>query len=455
MGRIAELFEKKANGSITDEEKVELAQLKKEAETLTAEDTSENDDQNQNDDTQNDDEQDVEKEVDRLAQRLADSVTQKFGGFSNRMEKILDKFENGNSDTTVHSASDGYIFDKKLGKKVAVSELANQKVALPERKAAGKKVTEVSMKTVHFLQALIGKNVEKLQLLSEGTAADGGYLVPEEFANMIIEDARDQNIMRQISRPSITIQSDTFHLPSLASRPQAAWRNEKAVKNTSTVNFGENVFTPYSLAVIVGLSNELVADASLGVGSSIVNYVAGLMSTSVAEKEEQAFWVGSGSGQPSGVDGGVYTLRTVPAGLTDSSRADAIIQAFHRTPQGYRNRGVWVGNSGTWENISELKDSQGRYLLTDLANSPTQTLRGRPVYESNYLAGGTLLFGAFGDAYQIVDREGISVRVSDEATVAGSSAFEKNLTYVRVEKRVDAELVLPAAVTKVTGLGTP
>jgi HK97 family phage major capsid protein len=70
------------------------------------------------------------------------------------------------------------------------------------------------------------------------------------------------------------------------------------------------------------------------------------------------------------------------------------------------------------------------------------------------LAGGTLLFGDF-SYYQIVDREGVSVRISDEATVAGSSAFEKNLTFIRVEKRVDAELLLPAAVTKVTGLGTP
>jgi HK97 family phage major capsid protein len=109
---------------------------------------------------------------------------------------------------------------------------------------------------------------------------------------------------------------------------------------------------------------------------------------------------------------------------------------------------------GTWGEVGRLKDSQNRYLLTDLAGSPTQTLKGRPVYESNYLAGGTLLFGDF-SFYQIVDREGISVRVSDEATVAGSSAFEKNLTYVRVEKRVDAELLLPAAVTKVTGMGTP
>lgn len=449
MGRIAELFEKSVNGSITDEEKAELEQLKKEATGLAAEanEASKNKSVDKTD-------EDTEAEVDKLAQRLADSVTNSISGFSDRMEKVLGKIEeNGNHDADVAGQNVGYVYDAKLGKKVPVADLVSQKVVLDDRKAAGKRVTEVSMKTVHFLHALTTKNIEKLQLLSEGTAADGGYLVPEEFANLIIEDARDQNIMRQLARPVITISSDTFHLPSLASRPQAAWRNEKAVKNTSTVNFGENVFTPYSLAVIVGLSNELVADASLGVGASIVNYVAGLMSTSIAEKEEAAFWVGSGTGQPSGVDGGAYSLRTVDGGLTDTTRADAIIKAYQRTPQGYRTQGVWVGNSATWEKVGTLKDSQNNYLLSNLASAPTQTLKGRPVYESNYLAGGVLLFGAFNQAYQIVDREGISVRVSDEATVAGSSAFEKNLTFVRVEKRVDAELVLPAAVTKVTSLG--
>jgi HK97 family phage major capsid protein len=272
---------------------------------------------------------------------------------------------------------------------------------------------------------------------------------------MIIEDVRDINVMRQIAAPAMRISSDTLHLPSLASRPKAAFRAEKAVKNTSTATFAENVLTPYSLAVIVGLSNELASDASLGVNGSVVNYVAGLMATSIAEREETAFWVGTSSGQPTGVDGGGYSLRTVAAGAgaSDVVRADAIVAAFQRTPQGYRNRGVWAANSGTIEEISRLKDSQNRYLLTQLADSPTQTLRGRPIYEVNALAGGTALYGDFG-YYQIVDREGVSVRVSDEATVAGSSAFEKNLTFIRVETRVDAELLLPAAITKVTGLGT-
>lgn len=453
MGRIAELFEKKATGEITEAEAKELEQLQKEAAALSGE-TKNEDEKVEETETVVEDDADAEEEVEKLAQKFADSVTATFGGFNNKMDEIAKAIE-ANKEVSVKDNSGGYIFDNKLGKKVSVAELADEKIVLDGRKVQGKKVTEVSMRTVKFLEALTQKNVEKLQLLSEGTAADGGYLVPEEFANMIIEDVRDQNIMRQISRPPITISTDTFHLPKLSSRPVANWRNEKAVKNTSTANFDENVFTPYSLAVIVGMSNELVADASLGVGASIVNYVAGLMSTAVSEKEEQAFWVGNGSGKPSGVDGGVYSYTTVTAGLSDSSRADAIIAGFHRTAQGFRNRGVWVGNAGTWEKVSKLKDGDGNYLLTRLADSPTQTLKGRPVMESNYLAGGTLLYGDFSTAYQIVDREGISVRVSDEATVASQSAFEQNLTYIRVEKRVDAEVVLEQAITKVTNLGTP
>lgn len=446
MGKIAELLEKKALQTITEAEQKELDQLLKEAAVAKGVADGENDDNPE--DPANDDEEAVEQ----LAQKLADSATSKM---EEGLKKVMESFKPVQSEDKSKSEPQMFIVDKKLGKSHTVDELSEMKILLPQRKAAGKEVTEISQKTVEFFSAFFEGDKQKLQILSEGTAADGGFLVPAEFANMIVEDIRDQNVMRQLASV-MTTQSNSVHIPSLVARPKAAWRAEKATKNTSTATFAENILTPYSLAAIVPLSNELVADAQQGVGGSIVNYIAGLMSTSLSETEEKAFWTGSGTGQPTGVDGGVYTLRTVAAGAgaSDVQRADAIVQAYHNTPQGYRNRAVWVGNMGTWGEVGRLKDSQNRYLVSDLAGSPTQLLKGRPVYESNYLAGGTLLFGDF-SFYQIVDREGISVRVSDEATVAGSSAFEKNLTYVRVEKRVDGELLLPAAVTKVTGLGTP
>ena len=73
---------------------------------------------------------------------------------------------------------------------------------------------------------------------------------------------------------------------------------------------------------------------------------------------------------------------------------------------------------------------------------------GRPVLEHINL-GISILFGDI-SAYWIADRTGIRVRVSDEATVASNSAFEKNLVYVRVEERVDGELADTAAFVEIT-----
>lgn len=436
MGRIKELLEKKQKGEISDEELKELQELQ--AEAKDADGGAGNGDNGSS--TTSDEE---EKAIDELASTLATKVTEQI---SKGVEGVLKDLKPKAEELIIVKNEAKFIVDKKLGKKVSVQELSEIKVALPGRE--DKKVKEVSMKTVHFVDALLQNDVQKLQLLVEGTGSRGGFLVPEEFANVIIEDIRDVSIMRQLA-DVITTNSDTLHLPSLASRPRANWRSEGAVKATSTVDFGETVLTPYSLAVIVGLSEELVADAQLGVGN-IINYVSQVMATSLAEKEEVAFWEGDGSGKPTGVDN--YSLRTINAGLTDTSRADALIQAIFRTPQGYRNRGVWVMNSATMEKVATLKDSQNNYLMGTLGGGFTPTLRGRPVYEQNDIPGGKAFFGDF-SYYKIVDRQGVTVDTSREATVAGQSAFERNLVYVRVEKRVDGELVLPAAVTEVQSLG--
>lgn len=432
MARIKELLEKKKAGTISDDELKELDTLQKEAQEAQ-------EDPDKDKETENE-----EEAIDKLADQLVSKATSRVDALLEKLEKAADP-----KPQVKVTNETKMIFDRSLGKNVAVEDLKSIKVDIPNRE--GKKTKQVTKHTLEFLSALIEGDKQKLQLLVEGTGARGGFLVPEDFANMIVEDIRDEVVMRQIA-DVMTTTSDTLHLPNLSSRPKASWRSEGAVKSTSTVDFGETVFTPYSLAVIVGLTNELIADATLGVSPSIVNYVAQLMTRSLAEKEETAFWTGNGSGQPTGIDN--YSLRTLTASPTDASRADTIKQAYFRTPQGYRSRSVWAMNSATMEKVATLKDSQGNYLLSRLADNPTFSLAGRPVYEVNDLGGGKAFFGDF-SYYKIVDREGISVRISDEATVASQSAFERNLTFVRVEKRVDAELTLTQPITELAGLGTP
>lgn len=430
MGLLKELREKQAAGTITDEE---IKQLQAIEADIKAEG----------------DESDDEKAIEDLATKLADKANSQVDEKLTRMEEIIKGLESKSEVKVTKSGSDKMIVDAEMGE-VSVKQLEDTKVEIQDRKDRGKKNTVVSKKSIHFVEALIKQDRQKLQILVEGTAASGGYLVPEEFANMIVEDRRDATIMRQLATV-IPVSTDTFHLPTLASRPKTFWRSEAAVKNTSTAQFGEIVLTPYSLASIVPLSNELVADASLGTGGSIVSMIAGLMGTALAEEEDKAFWTGNGSGKPTGIDN--YTFTTLTANATDVSRADTLIQALYKLPQGYRGNAVVVANKNTWAKIATLKDSNNQYLLTGLANSPSPVLRGRPIYEQNDIGDGKVFIGDFRD-YYIADRQGVTVDVSTEATVGGTSAFENNLTYVRVESRVDGELALTNGIVEVQGIGT-
>ena len=439
MGRIKELQEKLEKDGLEDKEQKELDELLSEAKSS---------------DEEEDSKEEEEKAIDEAAKKLADkAVEDAESRISKSIDKLSEKLESGlivPENAKIEVKSHKFIVDKKYGKK-SVEELEDIKVTIPDRVKKGKKITEISQKTLHFVEAWLSGNKEKLQLLVEGTGARGGFLVPDDYADLLVESIEDASIMRQIA-DVMTTSSDTLHLPNLANRPHAAFRAEAAVKTTSTVDFGENVFTPYSLAVIIGLSNELVADATLGVGANIVNKVAEVCATAIAAREDRAFWTGSGTAEPTGMS--TYTLGTLSGGITDATRADALIQTWYRLPQGYRNNAVWVANATTLERLRSLKDSNNNYLMGAITGNPQPTILGRPVYEQNDIAGGTVYFGDFG-YYVIVDREGLEVATSQEATVASNSAFERNLTFVRTEKRVDGELTLTNAIRSATSMGTP
>lgn len=419
MGQLVELRKKLAEGTITEEEKAILKGLEEDVAAEAAED---------------------EKSIEELANKLVNQ-------FQSKMEENKEK-EVKQEETVVVEKNVKYIVDPKLGK-VTVDELAEDKVELTDRKRAGKDFYTVSRKTIHTIQAMFSGDKQKLQTLVEGTGSRGGYLVPEDFVNIVIEDRRDLTVMRSLATV-LPVSTDTIHLPNLANRPKAFWRSEAAVKNTTTVDFGETVLTPYSLAAIVSISNELVADAALG--GNIVTLVANYMARALAEEEDKQFWTGNGSGKPTGIDNYTFTTINAGAGASDSQKADAIVRATYSLPQGYRSSAVFVANKNTWAKVATLKDTTNNYLLSDLGSSASPTLRGYRTFEQNDIGDGKIFFGDF-SYYYIADRQGITVDTSTEATVASQSAFERNLTFVRVEERVDGELTLTQPVVEIQGIG--
>lgn len=311
----------------------------------------------------------------------------------------------------------------------------SKKGSMYSEKVKGMKKTE---KTAEFIKALITNQVNKLDVLSEGTAGDGGYLVPEQWANEIVEDLRDATVIRQRATV-LTISGNKLNLPTLSARPKVYWRSELAAKSSSSVQFDELELTPYSLAVIISLSQELVDDATVGLGNAgLVTYVTNLVVQSIAEEEDAVFASGSGSGRPTGID--TYTASFKSIDAADAVTAAKLINLTYKLGQAYRNRAVWIMNTRTLSVVMGLLDGNNRPIFVPSPNDQIpSTILGRPVLEQNDLSSDNIFFGDL-SKYYIVQRQGITTKVSDEATVSGESAFEKNLVHVRVEERVDGEL---------------
>jgi HK97 family phage major capsid protein len=292
-----------------------------------------------------------------------------------------------------------------------------------------------------FYKALLRNDTAKLKVMSVGDQALGGYLVPTVLYNQIVEEMRDEAIIRPLATVIPNCPA-TLQVDSLVGRPKASWRAEKAVKDTTTATFTQVSLTPYSLATIAPMTNELIADAE--VGGLIVSMMTRLIAVAINEKEDQAFMAGTGVTQPTGIDAynaTVHRRETTPANVLT---ADSLIATFGRLGQKYRKNASWIMNSVTLTKVRQLKDSQNRYLFIDDLTSGGNivgTILGRPVYEQNDLTHSRIWFGDV-KGYWIGDRGGITVAKSEEATLEGvGNLFEKNMTAIRVEKRVDGELV--------------
>lgn len=282
----------------------------------------------------------------------------------------------------------------------------------------------------------------ELRALSVGTDTSGGYTVPDEFQARLITAVDELNVMRGLATV-IPSTSGTMTIPSLTTHTSAAWTAESAAYTETTPVFGELTFSAYKLAAVSKVSEELLNDSAF----PLENWLANDFARALAEAEETAFVVGSGSGQPTGVVGGSTLGKTATA--TNAITADELMDTFHALGRGYRRRAAWLMHDSTVKAIRKLVtgvSGDKTYLWQPgLQAGEPDMLLGRPVYTSPDMAeiatgNKVALFGDF-SYYWIVQRQDIPFQRLNElyAVTAGQVGF-------RVARRLDAKLTLATAV---------
>lgn len=321
-------------------------------------------------------------------------------------------------------------FDLELGK--PTSNPITNAPAKPAEAKTGRASDEYK---ADFARALRGKPLLH-NVMSEGADADGGYLVPTEFENQIVSGLQEANIIRSIAKTIST--GAERKIPIAATHSTAQWTPENGAYTESNPTFAQKTVDAYKLTDLVKVSIELLQDSFFNLES----YIAGEFSRAFGVAEEEAFCVGAGTGQPTGIfnaaNGGQVG---VTAGSPTAITVDNIIDLIYALKSPYRRNAVFLMRDVTVSALRKLKDSNGAYLWQPSvqAGQPDRLL-GYPIYTSPYapaVAAATLPI-AFGDFsnYWIADRMGRTVQRLNEL-YAGNG----QVGFIATE-RVDGKVIL-------------
>lgn len=283
---------------------------------------------------------------------------------------------------------------------------------------------------------------EAVNALQIGTDSEGGYLVPDEYENTLIEKLHDENIIRQYATVIKSSNGDK-KIPVVAGYGEATWTDEEAAYTESDDSFGVITLGAHKLTSIIKVSEELLNDSAF----DLEQYISKEFVRRMAAAEENAFINGTGTGRPTGI------LQTAETGKTTAAAAaitaDEVIDLYHSLHSPYRKNAVFIANDSTVKAIRQLKDSNGMYLWQPgLKEGQPDTLIGNRIISSAYMpeigAGKKpILFGDI-SYYWIADRQGRTFqRLNELYAATGQVGF-------RTFQRVDGKLTLAETVKTLT-----
>lgn len=292
-----------------------------------------------------------------------------------------------------------------------------------------------------FWNAMKRKNFYDVNnALQIGTDSEGGYLVPDEFERTLVEALVEESFFRTIATVINTSSGDR-KIPVVASKGEASWIDEEGTFPESDDAFGQVSISAYKVATMLKVSDELLNDSAFNLEA----YISKEFGRRIGAKEEEAFFVGDGTGKPTGIfnasGGAAEGTTTSTANIT----FDDVMDLFYSVKSPYRKKAAWVLNDTTVKALRKLKDNNGNYIWQPSvqAGQPDMILN-RPYHTSSYVpevaAGAKVM--AFGDFsyYWIADRQGRSFKRLNELFAAnGQVGF-------LASQRVDGKLILSEAV---------
>jgi len=262
-----------------------------------------------------------------------------------------------------------------------------------------------------------GKIPEDRAMTTE-TGSTGGYLIPEIFADMLLEYAKNDAIIRSLATVKRWRGDGAFPVVSAFGTSYLVGEGDEAT--TTTITIGQKTVSGFQLMWRTEVPVKLINNSAYDLESVLMRAWA----KSNSNLEEGYWAAGVGTTTPIGLTA-AGTAGTDTAS-NSAIAADDVVNWYYDLPQAYRNNGTWIFADATIAKIRKIKNPVStsgatNYVWTPGLGGSPDTLMGRPIYASAgiaaFAAGASV--GVFGDIseYQIVEF-GTPKMIRDPYTVA-------------------------------------
>jgi len=288
---------------------------------------------------------------------------------------------------------------------------------------------------------------------TEGVPAEGGFIVPTEYAGMLL----DKSLESEIVRPRATVwtmKTDTRKVPAWDSANHSAgntagglkgvWLAEGGTATRQTPKLRIIELTAKKLACFSQGSNELLAD-----GMDFEAQLSSAMIGACGWSMDYAFFNGTGAGQPLGMlaDPALITVAKESGQAARTVLYDNIVKMFARiAPQCLANS-VWMVNNSVIPQLlmlSMVVGTGGSHVPVMNESNGKFTILTRPVIFTEKVPA----LGSVGDI-SLVDWSQYCIGMRKEVALDRSNApgWTEDLTDYRTILRVDGQGTWDQAIT--------
>lgn len=226
---------------------------------------------------------------------------------------------------------------------------------------------------------------------SEGVGADGGFAVPPDFRQAIMEKvAGEQSLLGQTDQ--MTTSSNTITFPKDETTPwdasgglQAYWDGENDQLTQSKVNLKEHTLRLNKLTALVPVTEELLDDAP-----ALDGYLRRRVPEKFDFKLNLAIVQGTGTGQPTGImnSGSLVSVARESGQAADTIVHENILNMWSRMYGPSRANAVWLYHQDIEPQLNSLGFSTNATAVPiymppgGLSATPYSTLLGRPMIQT-------------------------------------------------------------------------